>query len=198
LVKKDDPLGIGVVVKSRNIAAISVLALVLGACGTGNDEAGNSPSSNQTPSTSQATTAAPTDDPSSSPGIAAQTEVAFQARANPIAGNADCSSPCWLPTQTNIKVIPGESVTPRDKWPLQGDTLDVLCKIVSNEPLSDTQGNRSYVWYKILAPAKWVTDPFMRAKVERVPSLKGYAVYVSEAFVSVPADASAPLCAASH
>jgi hypothetical protein len=75
---------------------------------------------------------------------------------------------CWLPTQFEPKLRAGETVTLRDKWPLHGHSVDVVCEVLQGEEYSDGKGNLHYEWYGILVPkGKAEPNPVPRTSTNR-------------------------------
>jgi hypothetical protein len=78
---------------------------------------------------------------------------------------ADCDEPetkpeerCWLPTQFDPQIRPGETVTLRNAWPMHGDTVEVACEVAQGEAYNDGQGKSHRRWFGLLAP-KDKADP---------------------------------------
>lgn len=64
---------------------------------------------------------------------------------------------CWLPTQFQSRLVAGETVSTRDLWPLQGDTVLAYCR-ERGERNRDLNGNSSDLWYGIVVPKEWLDE----------------------------------------
>ena len=83
---------------------------------------------------------------------------------------------CWLPTQFEPRLVKGQSVSLFNTWPMDGDTVHVLCETVGGT-FRDTDGNNVNEWYGIFIPSEM-------AVMKDHPNLKdAYAKPVEGGFV---------------
>jgi hypothetical protein len=60
---------------------------------------------------------------------------------------------CWLPTQFTPALAKGKTVSLRDKWPMDGDAVLVLC-VTKGQTYQDQTGQPVNDWYGILVPPR--------------------------------------------
>ena len=59
---------------------------------------------------------------------------------------------CWLPTQFEPRLVGGQSVSLHNQWPMDGDTVRVVCQ-TKGDAYRDTTGTELRQWYGIFVPA---------------------------------------------
>lgn len=118
--------------KRTAVAAVVVVGLVTG-CSSSGGGGRNAASTSPTPSN---TVAAPFD--------ATVSLSDFSATCREVA--------CWLPTQWEPKLVKGETVSLRDKWPMDGMPVRVVCE-TTGETYRDQTGQDTDAWYGILVPS---------------------------------------------
>jgi hypothetical protein len=100
---------------------------------------------------------------------------------------------CWLPTQWEPKLVKGETVGLRDKWPMDGMTVLVLCE-TGGETYRDQTGQESNAWYGILVPTDKLEPLESGAGPKSLPVDGGYIGYVGAAWINGGHDKQAPYC----
>jgi hypothetical protein len=100
---------------------------------------------------------------------------------------------CWLPTQWEPKLIKGETVSLRDKWPMDGMTVRVVCE-TTGETYRDQTGHDTDAWYGILVPSDKLEPLVHGVGPKALPKSDGYVGYVGAAWIKGGSDKQAPAC----
>lgn len=100
---------------------------------------------------------------------------------------------CWLPTQWEPKLVKGETVGLRDKWPMDGMTVLVLCE-TGGQTYRDQTGQESSAWYGILVPTDKLEPLKAGTGPKSLPVDGGYIGYVGAAWITGGHDKQAPYC----
>ena len=98
---------------------------------------------------------------------------------------------CWLPTQFSPKLVERESVSHIEQWPMDGDTVEVLCQ-TKGERFNDPLGQPVTKWYGIYVPGDKL-GPGAEKRADEAPS-GGHIGYVGASWLDVPMNATAPAC----
>lgn len=100
---------------------------------------------------------------------------------------------CWLPTQWQPKLVKDETVGLRDKWPMDGMTVLVLCE-TGGQTYRDQTGQESNAWYGILVPTDKLEPLKPSAGPKSLPVDGGYIGYVGAAWINGGHGKQAPYC----
>jgi hypothetical protein len=100
---------------------------------------------------------------------------------------------CWLPTQWEPKLVKGETVGLRDKWPMDGMTVLVLCE-TGGETYRDQTGQESNAWYGILVPTDKLEPLKPGESPKSLPVDDGWIGYVGAAWITGGHGKQAPYC----
>jgi len=100
---------------------------------------------------------------------------------------------CWLPTQWEPKLVKGETVGLRDKWPMDGMTVLVLCE-TDGESYRDQTGQESNSWYGILVPTDKLEPLKAGTGPKTLPVDGGQIGYVGAAWIDGGHGKQAPDC----
>lgn len=108
--------------------------------------------------------------------------------------SATCSKVvCWLPTQWAPKLVDGETVSLRDKWPMDGMTVLVVCQ-TTGETYRDQLGQNTDAWYGILVPTDKLEPLKPGTGPRSLPINDGYIGYVGAAWIKTQPGEQAPSC----
>lgn len=155
------------------LVAAMVLSLTV-ACSSNNGDNGSTTSANSTPS-SVAT--AP-----------------FDATVSLSDFSATCrEAVCWLPTQWAPKLVPGETVSLRNKWPMDGMTIRVVCE-TTGETYRDQTGQETDAWYGIVVPSDKLEPLKPGTGPKALPKGDGWIGYVGAAWIKGGSGKQAPAC----
>lgn len=103
----------------------------------------------------------------------------------------DCAKvTCWLPTQFGPAVVDGETVSLRDKWPMEGTKVRVLCK-TGGASYRNAAGQSIWDYYGILVPNDQV-EPGSKQRAIKVAD--GYLGHVGISWLSGGEGKQAPDC----
>ena len=100
---------------------------------------------------------------------------------------------CWLPTQWEPKLVKGETVSLRDKWPMDGMTVQVLCE-TNGEIYRDQAGQETDAWYGVLVPTDKLEPLKPGTGPKSLPVDGGYIGYVGAAWVDGGRGKQTPRC----
>lgn len=100
---------------------------------------------------------------------------------------------CWLPTQWAPKLVPGETVSLRNQWPMDGTVVLVVCQ-TNGETYRDQYGNPTDAWYGILVPADKLEPLKPGVGPQSLPKDGGYIGYVGAAWIRGGSGKQAPAC----
>lgn len=159
--------------KRTAVAAVVVVGLVTG-CSSSGGGGRNAASTSPTPSN---TVAAPFD--------ATVSLSDFSATCREVA--------CWLPTQWEPKLVKGETVSLRDKWPMDGMSVRVVCE-TTGETYRDQTGQDTDAWYGILVPSDKLQPLSPGTGPKALPKSDGYVGYVGAAWIKGGSGKRAPAC----
>jgi hypothetical protein len=107
--------------------------------------------------------------------------------------SAECKrSDCWLPTQFQTGIVPGETVGKRDTWPKQDTKVLVFCQ-TTGDPYRNAAGQSVDGWYGIVVPKNQL-DPAAAKRAVEMESVTGYSAYVGISWISGGEDLRAPDC----
>ena len=86
---------------------------------------------------------------------------------------------CWLPTQFTPTLVAGVSVSLFEQWPMDGDTVRVICHTAGGT-FRDSSGKNTNEWYGILVPSDKV-NPDTKQQAKRLDD--GYLAYVGKVWL---------------
>jgi hypothetical protein len=165
----------------KRLTLVASAALVLAGCaGPGGD--GTAQDAGQSSQVSASSPAAPVIEP-------------FEATVELKDFSAICrEEACWLPTQFQPARAKGETVSLRDKWPMDGMKVLVLCE-GGGESYQDQVGQETTAWYGILVPAdKLEPKPGTDKQPQKAVGRDGWIGYVGAAWINGGHDKQAPYC----
>jgi hypothetical protein len=99
---------------------------------------------------------------------------------------------CWLPTQFEPRLVKGETVSLRDKWPMDGMAVRVVCA-TTGETYNDQTGQSTNAWYGIAVPADKL-EPGASIHARKAPDDNGWIGFVGVAWINGGAGKQAPAC----
>lgn len=102
----------------------------------------------------------------------------------------------WTPTHFAQVLTERQSVSLVEKWPLNGDEVDVICRDENGGQVLDTTTNTLVtVWYRIRVPKDKV-DPLVLDSIG--PQAReiegGYNAFIEGFYLQVPKEKEAPSC----
>ncbi len=100
---------------------------------------------------------------------------------------------CWLPTQFQPALVKGETVSLRDKWPMDGMTVRVVCE-TTGESYSDQTGQSTNAWYGIEVPTDKLEPLKPGTGPKALPKDDGWIGYVGAAWIKGGSSKQAPAC----
>lgn len=129
-----------------------------------------------------------------SPTVSSVVTAPFDATVSLSDFSATCREvACWLPTQWAPKLVQGETVSLRDKWPMDGMTVHIVCQ-TTGEMYRDQTGQETDAWYGILVPSDKLEPLRPGEGPKALPKNDGWIGYVGAAWIKGGFDKQAPAC----
>lgn len=102
----------------------------------------------------------------------------------------------WTPTHFAPVFTELLSVSLVEKWPLNGDEVDVICRDDTGGQVLDTATNTLVtVWYRIRVPKEMVDPQVLDATGPQAREIEGgYNAFIPAFYLQVPQGKEAPAC----
>lgn len=102
----------------------------------------------------------------------------------------------WTPTHFAQVLIERQSVSLVEKWPLDGDEVDVICRDDRGGEVFDTATNTYVtVWYRIRVPKEMVDPQALDGTGPQAREIEGgYNAFIPGSNLQIPAGKHAPAC----
>ena len=102
----------------------------------------------------------------------------------------------WTPTHFAQVLIENQSVSQVEKWPLDGDEVDVICRDDNGGQVLDTTTNTLVtVWYRIRVPEAMVDPQVLDATGPKAREIEGgYNAFIEGFYLQIPQGKEVPTC----